>query len=256
MLITLLTPAAGKRLIAKALVRHEVIRRGMTEGMVVIIAGTTTGYVAEELLRETRQSEGFDRLRFMRGVTLPPCVPLTPTGRRPDESGFHGDVILSKGSWIRGRTIFDVVDDLKEGDVILKGANAVNLAQRQAATMIGHEKGGTTVAALQAVVGRRVRLIVPVGVEKRVYSDLIPLAAKVNSPGAQGPRLLPMPGEPFTELDAIHTLSGAMAELVGAGGVGGAEGAVWLGIHGSEKEVASAKEWIHAVESEPLFRLF
>jgi hypothetical protein len=69
---------------------------------------------------------------------LPPWQETTAEGRLPDESGFPGDVIGVNGVWQRGRTIFDVVDDLREGDVILKGANALDLERRRAAVLIGH----------------------------------------------------------------------------------------------------------------------
>ena len=135
-----------------------------------------------------------------------------------DQSDFPGDVIIVNGIWQKGKTIFDVVDDLLEGDVILKGANALDLARRQAAIFVGHPRGGTIGAALQAVVGRRVRLILQVGLGKRVPSDLTELAVRLNAPGAKGPRLLPVLGEVFTEIDAVKLLTGAEAELVAAGG--------------------------------------
>jgi len=38
--------------------------------------------------------------------------------------------------------------------------------------LIGHPKGGTIALALQAAVGRRIRLILPAGLERRVFGDL------------------------------------------------------------------------------------
>lgn len=250
-----LTPAAGKRLIAKALVAHPAIQVALKSGTVVTIAGTTNGYVAEEILASIGQAEGFSKRRFFRGIILPPWRPTTDIGMLPDQSGFPGDVIIVNGIWQKGETIFDVVEDFKEGDVILKGANAVDLARRQAAIFIGHPRGGTIGTALQAVVGRRVRLILPVGLEKRVSGDLNELAVRLNSPGAKGPRLLPVPGEVFTELDAIKLLTGAEAELVAAGGVGGAEGSIWLAVSGSEEQIGAAEKLLKAVAGEPGFEL-
>ncbi|MEW6173716.1 MAG: hypothetical protein AB1510_11755 [Bacillota bacterium] len=164
----IITPASGKRLIGRALASHPTVLAALEFGTIVIVAGTTNGYVAEEILTRIGQVEGFTRKRFFRGVILPPSIPMTETGRLPDETGFPGDVIIVNGRWHKGKTIFDVVDNLKEGDIILKGANALDLAHRQAAIYIGHPKAGTIGAALQAVAGRRVRLILPVGLEKRI----------------------------------------------------------------------------------------
>ncbi|MEN6554765.1 MAG: hypothetical protein ABFC34_17975, partial [Methanobacterium sp.] len=193
------------------------------------------------------------RKRFFRGIVLPPGGPVTSAGRVKDESGFQGDVIIKDGIWQKGLTIFDIVDDLKEGDIILKGANAINLPLKQAGIYIGDPLGGTIGAALQAVVGRRVRLILPAGIEKRVYSDLNDLALRLNVPGAYGPRLLPVPGEIFTEIDAISLLTGAKAELVAGGGVSGAEGSIWLAVSGNEAQIKSAEDLLNSVACEPFF---
>lgn len=251
----LITPAAGKRLIAKAVARHRDVQSALQDGTVVVIAGTTNGYVAEELLRGTGEQGSFSRRRFFRGITTPPDVARTDTGRLPDESRFPGDVVLAEGKWQKGKTIFDVVDALKEGDVILKGANAVDVPRKQAGILIGHPKGGTIVAALQAVVGRRVRLILPVGLEKRVSADLHGLSARLNRPGAEGSRLLPVPGEVLTEIDAVALLTGASAELIAAGGVFGAEGSVWLAVSGTPEQEQSAKAVFASVSREPPFAL-
>jgi len=255
MIQAVVTPAAGKRLIAKALTGHPAIRTALQSGTVVVVAGTTNGYVAEELLSACGYAGGFSRHRFFRGITLPPGEKKTDTGRLPDESQFPGDVVIQKGAWLTGKTIFDVLDALKEGDVILKGANAVDLAHKQAGILIGHPKGGTIVAALQAVVGRRVRLILPVGLEKRVSTDLNSIAAHLNAPGTGGARMLPVPGEVVTEIEAFTMLTGTRAELIAAGGVCGAEGSVWLAISGTAAQEDSARTVLADSGAEPMFTL-
>jgi hypothetical protein len=256
MIQCVLTPAAGKRLIAKAVHIHAAVQAALQSGTVVIVAGTTNGYVAEEILRFLGQSDGFCRNRFFRGITLPHSFAVTESGRLPDESRFPGDVVLVNGIWQKGKSIFDVADDLKEGDLILKGANAVDLVNRRAGILIGHPKGGTIVAAIQTVVGRRVRLIIPVGVEKRVSANLDSLAAKLNDPQNQGPRFLPVPGEVITELDALTQLTGCAAEISSGGGVCGAEGAVWVVVSGNSAQEQAARKLLDAVSAEEPFDLF
>jgi hypothetical protein len=247
------TPSAGKRLIAKALVSHAAVSDALKNGTVVIVAGTTNGYVAEEILRSLGISEGFSRKRFFRGITLPPMSAVTSEGRLTDESEFPGDVVITKGTWRKGKTIVDVIDELKEGDVILKGANTVDFHRKQAAILIGHPKAGTIAVALQAVLGRRVRLIIPVGLEKRVCGDLCCLAEKVNQPDLRGFRLFPVPGQVFTEIEAVHLLTGATAELIASGGVCGAEGSCWLAISGTKEQEEAAEKLLASVASEPTF---
>ncbi len=249
----LITPSAGKRLIAKTIANHPAVRKAIRNATVVIVAGTTNGYVAEEILKTYQIADDFSRRHFFRGLNLPPKLPVTKEGRLADESKFHGDVVIVQGVWQKGRTIVDVADSLKEGDVIIKGANALNLARNQAAVLVGHPKAGTIGVILPAIVGRRVRLIIPVGLEKRVEADLHELAARLNAPNASGYRLMPMQGEIFTELDALKVLTAAEVELIAAGGVCGAEGACWVAVSGEPEQEEFAAQVISSVADEPAF---
>ena len=249
----LITPQAGKRLIARTLANHPAIIKVLKNGTLVIIAGTTNGYVAEEILRTHKISNDFSRKHFFRGITIPPTKTVTAEGRLSDESKFPGDIVIRKGVWEKENTIADVIDDLKEGDVILKGANALDLNRKQAAILIGHPKAGTIGLTLPVVVGRRVKLIIPVGLEKRVNGDLNSIAEKLNAPGVGGYRLLPVPGEVFTELEAMRALTGAEVDLIAAGGVCGAEGSCWIALNGSEEQEEFAEQIIASVADEPQF---
>ncbi len=250
----LITPAAGKRLIAKALAIHPAISGCLRDGTLAIIAGTTSGYCAEEILKN-QGIRGFSKKHFFRGIILPPSKKVTVEGRLPDESKFPGDVIIAKGVWQKGKTIADVVDSLKEGDVIIKGANALDLTHKRAAILIGHPKAGTAGLTLPAIVGRRVKLIVAVGLEKRVNGDIFALAQRLNSPGAKGYRMLPVPGEVFTEIEALKLMAGVDAELVSSGGVGGAEGSCLLAISGTNEQEELAEKVYASVANEPAFEL-
>ena len=115
----LITPAMGKRLIAKTIATHPVIRKAIKNNTVVIVAGTTNGYVTEEIIKAYNIESKFSRKHFFRGITMPPTKTVTKEGRLANESKFPGDVIITKGTLQMGKTIADVVDDLKEGDVII-----------------------------------------------------------------------------------------------------------------------------------------
>ncbi|BAW31446.1 MAG: hypothetical protein H5T40_07845 [Methanobacteriales archaeon] len=247
-----ITPSAGKRLIAHGILEHPDIKRVLNHGILTIIAGTTNGYIAEELLKSIGEDD-FRHDGFFRGITVPPSFNHEKIEKMRES--FPGDIIIRDGQWEPGKTIFDVLNEIGKGDVILKGANALNIKKRKAAIYIGHPEGGTIVASLQAVVGRRAKLIIPVGLEKRVPGDLDKIAAKLNSLEAKGPRMLPVVGEIFTEIEAIKVLSGANAELVAAGGVSGAEGGVWLLVSGSKEEVQKAEKIIDSVSREPPYTI-
>lgn len=240
-----ITASMGKRLIGMGMAAHPTIQAVLKSGTLVIVAGSTNGYVAEEILK-TLGIHGFDRTGFRRGTVFPPGF-----DPRTVAHDFPGDVVLVNGAWQKGKTIFDVADTLKAGDVVLKGGNALDLPGRQAAVLIGDPQTGTAGAAMRAVVGRRAQLIVPIGLEKRVVEDIRELAEDLNAPDATGPRLLPLPGTIYTELDAIEQMTGVMARLVAAGGIYGAEGSIWISVRGTTQQEQAAADLIQSVAGEP-----
>jgi hypothetical protein len=250
-----LTPAAGKRLIAKALVTHPWVTEVLHNGRLVIVAGTTNGYVAEEILKHIGQTVGFQRRSFFRGLTIPPALITETPERLPDSSSFPGDVVIDKGVWQRAETIFGIVDELGSNDVIMKGANALDLASGHAATFVENADGGPTGVILPAVLGRHAKLLVPVGLEKRIAGNLLDLASTLAGPDAKGLRLCPLPGEVVTEIDAIFLCTGTRATLVGAGGVAEAEGSVWLAVEGNADQLGEVEALMRKVLSEPVFSL-
>ena len=245
-----ITPAAGKRLIGKGMVIHPLLTTALKSATVVITGGTTNGYVAEEILGSIDAQEAFPRMHFFRGTTTPPGYTFPKI-----EDRYMGDVVIVRGVWQKGKTISEAAESLKEGDFIIKGANALDLTGRQAAILIGNPSGGTVMMLIQASIGKRVGLILPVGLEKRVYGDLNSLATKVNSPGGSGLRLMPVAGHVFTEIDAISLLTGANADLIGSGGVCGAEGAYWFAITGTPEQEDKAEKLLKSIATEPAFKL-
>ncbi len=250
-----LSPAAGKRLIAKAFLHIPSILEALENRTLVIIAGTTNGYIVEEIFKLKNQDSEFSKKRFFRGISLPPKHSITNEGRLSDESRFPGDVVIVKGKWDKGKTIFDVVENLQKGDIIIKGANAINLRSKQAAIYIGHPTAGTISAALQAVLGRRVELYLPIGLEKRIDGDINDIARRLNSTNSSGYRYLPVSGNIITELEAINIITGAEAELVASGGVCGAEGSCWIAVCGSREQLRDVDALIKDVADEPSFEL-
>ena len=244
MLQVTVTPAMGKRLIGKGMVAHPSIQRVLKKGTLTIIGGSTNGYVAEEILTSLGQDGGYSRVGFRRGLTVAP-------GTKAPEIDFPGDLVIKDGEAIFGQSIFEIAPKMGPGDVVLKGGNAFD-ARRQPAVQIGSNVGGTALAAVSAVIGTRVELIVPIGMEKRVFGDVYELALLTNATDGKGPGYFPLPGTIFTEIDAIKLLTGAEVTMIAAGGVYGAEGAIWLIITGSPEQEKSADALIKSAIDEPL----
>lgn len=243
-----LTPAAGKRLIAKAVCALDSVRQAYAAHTLVVVAGTTNYYVAQELFAGPAAGQKADLRHFYRGITLAP-------GFRRTEPAvpFSGDLVFKQGVLQPGQSIYDAAPALGRGDVIIKGVNALDAARQTAGILIGNEKVGTSAPILEAVVGRRAHLVLPVGLEKRVPGDMMQLAAGLDGSRANGPRLLPVTGEIVTELEAFSALFGVQAELAAAGGVGGAEGGCWFAVTGTPEQLDALAAALKPVAAEPAF---
>lgn len=240
-----LTPSAGKQLIAHALSQDSSVIEAMDRHMLIVVAGTTNAYLAEALLARVGETD-FRKYRFFRGIIRREAI--------PKELGeLEGDVIIHKGKWLRGKNIYDVADEMHAGDLIFKGANAVHIASGAAAVLAGNPTSGTMGAIYRAAVGRRVRVIVPVGVEKRVEQPIHELCCLCNSSQATGLRLAPSLGTAYTELDAIRALTGMTPHLIAAGGVCGCEGSAFFQCEGTDEQVEKMEYWLHKVSATPTF---
>ena len=242
-----LTPAAGKRLIAKAIAAREDVQDAVMNHTVVVIKGTTNAYLAEELLTGIGVTD-FDKRGFYRGVVKSPdaksAVPVQ-----------EHDVVIEKGKYVTGKTIFDVVGDLRNGDMIFKGANAVNLEEGTAGILIGDPMSGTVGAAHNASVGKRVQLIHPVGVEKRVDLPMKELAEICNDPEGKGPGLFVSTGAIYTEIEALYDLCGVDAYILAAGGVAGCEGGCFFVCEGEDDELEMCREVVKLVAGTPPYEI-
>lgn len=239
-----LTVAMGKRLIAKGLLADEQFKTALMEKKVLIVAGTTNAYVAQEALAAIGEKYPYDLRLFRRGITVAPGAKVAP-------GAVEGDVLIDHGRAVFGKDVFELAPDMQAGDVLLKGANAVNLPLGEAGVLIGHPQGGTMIPILSAAAGRRVQVIVPVGVEKRVDAPIARLSALCAAEECEGPRLLPLPGRVFSELDAISALTGAQASLIAAGGAMGAEGCAYFIAQGNDEQIAAVKQLVRSLRDEP-----
>ena len=57
----------------------------------------------------------------------------------------------------------------------------------------------------------------------------------------------------ITEVEALDVLAGVDAVHISSGGVGGAEGAVWLALYGEKEQLDKAQQVIDSVRGEPPF---
>jgi len=238
------TVAQSKRLIARAVATMPEVKRALASGLVAIGRGTTNAYVAEEVLqRELPKGE------YVAGRTLPPGTPDAWFG-----SMKYPDIVLRNGQPVDGLAVLDAVREMKAGDVFIKGGNALNYDQQVVGILVGHPLGGT-ISAYGALISRKVNLIIPIGLEKLVFEDINDLSRASREgddhPAAPVTSLFPMTGTIVTEIEALGLLCGVDARLLSAGGVAGAEGAVWLLLEGEKEQLDAALALHNELKAEP-----
>jgi hypothetical protein len=224
-----LTPAESKRLIAKAVVLLPEVRKALKLGMIVVGLGTTNAHVAEELL-----GKKIDRGRFVAGLVLPKGTCTLPVKKRLKE------FVLVRGK-PREVALDEVLEKLGPGDVVIKGANALD-PKGTAGIFLASRRGGTIGRVLGYLKARGVNLILPIGMEKLVpgpLEEVSKLAGIFRFEDATGcpVGLMPVHGKVVTELEAVRILAEAHALVMGAGGVSGAEGSVTLVVSGTPQQV-------------------
>ncbi len=223
---------------------HPLVKTAYNTGNIGITRGTTCTYVAEEFLE--RKIEPF---AYTTGLTLPkePSNPVVPP-----EIRLH-DIIIRNGEvHMDGETVGEAAKNFGPGDIIIKGANALNYDKKIAGCLIGHPAGGTVGGIWGPLYGKKIHLIIPVGLEKNISGHILEISEKtmIENPGNA---LMPMTGIIVTELEAIRILSGSTAYQVAAGGIRGAEGAVRLQAQGSTSQVNALKQILIGLETEKSF---
>jgi len=151
-----------------------------------------------------------------------------------------------------GGMIIDAVKNMNPGDVIIKGANALNYDKKITGCIVVHPTGGTIGGIWGPLYGKKIKLIIPIGLEKEIASDIIEVSTKCmdENPGIT---LMPMTGIIITEIEAVNILTGASAYQIAAGGVRGAEGSVRLHITGTPDQVNNAQQIFSEIKNEPPF---
>jgi hypothetical protein len=236
-----LTSSQSKRLIARGVARYEPVVEKMTDGMIVIAKGSTNRYVAEELL-----GESLARYRFAWGLVAPPGI---SKGKEDIP-----EIVLVDGAR-KDMPIEEAVESLSAGDIFIKGGNALEYQSRSVGILSSSLVGGTIGFALPKIIGSRVRLLIPIGLEKCVVTPIGRICSVVNSPDVRGrlETVYEVHGDVFTEIEALETLLGVEAIHIASGGVSGYEGAVRLAVAADRKSVEKLGQLEDSIRDEPQY---
>ena len=240
-----LNPAQSRRLIAKGAVACPLVQKAYKNGMIIIARGITNAFVSEEffnieIANKTNQTAGFVGQGLTNSTrTTPPCT-------------WH---VIEKGKVLEGVDSNAEVARFRKGDVVIKGANAVDPAG-YTGTYASSLKTGTMGAMWPYVTSRGAEFIIPVSLEK-----LVPcvMTASQNtgvyhfdySMGLPAKIVVLPDAKAITEIEAMAILFGVKAYHVGSGGVAGSEGSVHLTLEGDEDKVKAAFELVKSLRDEP-----
>jgi len=238
-----LTPAESKRLIAKSLVAIPEVRQAKEEGYLIVGRGSTNAYIVEELLEKSIEKEKYVAGQIIKGIT---CALLQ--GVRLQPVTFHKYKLLE----VEPST---VIDKLGSGDVLLKGANAIDHTGAVGVVMAS-PVGGTMGEFYLPMKARGGTIIYPVGLEKMVLSveeasQMGGLHAIERSIGARVGMVCVSDGTTYTELDALEDLFAVEAVHFASGGYGGSEGSVSIIVEGYEEDVNHCCDYIEGIKGEP-----
>lgn len=239
-----LTPAESKRLIGKGVAALPEIKHAMKNGYLLVGRGSTNAYILEELLGDKVKKEGYMAGQVIKGIL---CV-LGPDDRIKPVTFHKGKALpVEPGS---------VLDKLSPGDILLKGASAID-HQGNVGVIMASPAGGTMGQFYMAMKARGLEIIYPVGLEKMIPS--VELAAQYGGTltlgktiGARVGMACVSDGIAFTEIDAIESLFEVEAVHFASGGWGGAEGCVTLVVDGPDAQVNKCIKFIEQkIKGEP-----
>jgi len=239
-----LTPAESKRLIAKAIVQNEDVKKAMDKAYVILCEGSTNVMIAQELF-------GLDVVcqKFTCGTSGGGILCISEPKVR---STFP--LVAYKGKII-DISFEKALEDFHMDTVIIKGGSAIDNHGLVGVIVSGYD-GGVLPKLMGVSVSQGIKIICPIGLEKTVFS--VQESAKHTggkrfdySMGADYGLFVVSNAEVITEIEAIKILSGASATHIASGGIGGSEGAVILSCEGHVKEVAKVTEIIENIKGEP-----
>ncbi len=224
-----LTPAEGKRLIAKAIVQMPEAVYAREHGKILVKGGTSASAVAEELVGVPIKISGRISARGFKATRGLEC------------SAPHC-MLIEGGAW-RGvdGELPEVVASMGRDDVVVTGANLID-AYGGAAVLAGAPLGDKPGAVISGIMSEGITVILAVGLEKFIpgtVAQAVQAAGRKSADLSTGASvgLMPIFGRIITEVEALKILAPVECQVIAKGGIDGAEGATSIAFWGDEPDV-------------------
>jgi hypothetical protein len=238
-----LTSSESKRLLGKAVAAMPEVQHAKNNGYLVVGRGSTNAFILEEILKSK-----MDKERYVAGQVIKGVLCILGAGLRAKPITLHKGEVLNVEPGV-------VIDKLTPGDVLIKGANAVDPFGNVGVLMAG-QGGGQMGQFYMALKAQGITTIYAVGLEKLIPS--VEEAARYGGKmllgrtiGCRVGMACVADGDVVTEIEAIDSLFGLKAVHYASGGWGGAEGSVTLIVEGEDAEVNRCLDFIEGIKGEP-----
>jgi len=253
-----LTPTESKRLLSKAVLQLDEVKKALDDGIVIIHPCSTTIFMMEELGFKVPEQ----------GIWI--CGHISPKGlcisRKQIDAGlrpgycaeqYDFDIIIRKGKLVpfEQSALGPVLDEMGPDDLYIKGVNALDPQSKAGVLLAARSTGGSIGLVLKKQKQKKFQMILPVGLEKRIpipLSQAMAMAAKTQRAQGIPCGLWRLRGKLITEIEAFRMLCDVEAVPISAGGVEGAEGAmVWV-LSGDEQKVENAYQLRRQIQGHEL----
>jgi hypothetical protein len=255
-----LHPAESKKLIGKAVFEMDSVQKALREGIIVIHPSSTAYFLMEYITGKKPKGIWLVGMIATRGT----CVEgLTQRAFEADKyqelsdpANFPFSWVFRKGKFEKGLKLAQILGEMGEGDVYIKGVNAID-SHGYVGVLLASLAGGTIGKALSFQREKKFKIIYLAGLEKFIPTSIQDVAketGRANTSDALGIPcgLLPIKAKPVTEIEALKKLAGVEAVPIAAGGVGGGEGSTIMVIKGEEGEVKKAMKLVKEIKGAKL----
>ncbi|MEM2211191.1 MAG: hypothetical protein QW372_00720 [Nitrososphaerales archaeon] len=257
-LITL-TPTQSKKLMAMAILKMDIVKNALKDGMLVLHPSSSTYFIIKEALGiEPPTNFWVSGIIVEKGL----CVEIgsllpskfsskdTSTFRTKDPGEFDRTWLIKGGKLEIGMKLKSILEMMNEKCVYIKGVNALD-PQGKVGVLIGNVAGWGTIGLVNEWMKKNhFKVIYIAGFEKLIPTSLEE-AAKIAKErdylycmGLPCRLFICEGGEVLTETKAIEILSKCKATVISAGGLSGAEGSVVMVIEGDEESLKNAMKYI------------
>ena len=244
--LVVLTPSESKKLIGKAVLAMEAVKKARESGTVVIHPSSSTFHMIEELRNATPEGLWVCGIVVPRGM----CIArenfesTATSGGHRGPGDFPHAWVVKGGQVSRGDRLIDELNALSPEDVYIKGVNALD-PEGNVGVLVGNRTGGTIGVVVGAAHRRGFQIIAPTSLAKYIPIPIREAAQQIGVRRTDKTMGLPVslmriPAKVVTEVDAFKVITGADAVVVAAGGLGGGEGALSFALRGTTAQVEEA----------------